>query len=120
MASQQTITSSTCESEFTALYSALPYIIETLNFITEITREEISCSIYEDNTSVISIIKNGVGVNGSTKHMNHKIHYVKETLQNHKIGISYLPTNRMVADILTKPLQGKCFSDMRNVLMNGK
>ena len=35
-----------------------------------------------------------------------------------ELKIEYLPTEEMVADVLTKPLQGDLFRRMRNKLLN--
>jgi hypothetical protein len=35
-----------------------------------------------------------------------------------EINIEYMPTGEMLADILTKPLQGALFKKLRNQLLN--
>jgi hypothetical protein len=43
--------------------------------------------------------------------------FVKEHVDNGELQINYLPTSVMVADVLTKPLQGEHFRRLRNKLM---
>ncbi len=39
-------------------------------------------------------------------------------MDSNELKIEYLPTEEMVADVLTKPLQGDLFRRMRNKLLN--
>ena len=39
-------------------------------------------------------------------------------MNSNELKIKYLPTEEMVADVLTKPLQGDLFRRMRNKLLN--
>ena len=39
-------------------------------------------------------------------------------MDSDELKIEYLPTEEMVADVLTKPLQGDLFRRMRNKLLN--
>ena len=45
---------------------------------------------------------------------------MKEKLDNGEVKIKYLPTEDMVADIFTKPLQGPQFFELRKQLLNSK
>lgn len=57
---------------------------------------------YTDNQSARAI---ALGANSAkTKHIDISYHYVRECVNNGKINIKYIPTNQMLADILTKPL----------------
>ena len=42
---------------------------------------------------------------------------MKDTIKNERIDIQHCPTERMIADFYTKPLQGKLFRFMRDILM---
>jgi len=39
-------------------------------------------------------------------------------MDSNELKIEYLPTEEMVADVLTKPLQGDLFKRMTNKLLN--
>ena len=43
---------------------------------------------------------------------------MKERVDMGELSIVYLPTDDMIADILTKPLQGKKFIMLRGLLLN--
>ena len=47
----------------------------------------------------------------------HKIFFIKDILQREKITVTHCPTERMIADYFTKPLLGKLFTVMRDVIM---
>jgi hypothetical protein len=41
-----------------------------------------------------------------TRHINIRYYFVKERVERGDIEFKYVPTDEMLADILTKPLQG--------------
>jgi len=51
------------------------------------------------------------------KHLNIKYFFVKNYIDDKQLEIKYIPTNNMIADVLTKPLQGKKFKRLRNILL---
>jgi len=112
---QKVVTSSSFESEFVCLFNSLFYVMELRNFLREIG-ECPKVIIYEDNAAVLAVIKNGTGCNGTSKHMNVKIGYVKQVIEENNFEIKYLDTKNMIADILTKPIVGKSFLELRERL----
>ena len=42
---------------------------------------------------------------------------MKDYIQENQMKVAYVPTKDMVADILTKPLQGRQFIKLRNKLL---
>jgi hypothetical protein len=68
--------------------------------------------------STIAMIKNGISKCDKTRHMNVRFFWTKERVDNGEIQIVYTPTDDMVADILTKPLQGDKFLTLRRLLLN--
>ena len=49
--------------------------------------------------------------------MNIRYFFVTDNVEKGNLWIEYEPTEEMVADFLTKPLQGKSFEDFRSRLM---
>ena len=49
--------------------------------------------------------------------MDIKYFFLKDVLQREGIDLEYCPTAQMLADFFTKPLQGKLFKLMRDVIM---
>ncbi len=67
--------------------------------------------IFQDNTSTISLVTKGGG-QVRTKYMRVRQAFVKERAEAKDVIITYLESGSMIADILTKPLQGNLFKVM--------
>jgi hypothetical protein len=76
--------------------------------------------IYQDNKSTISLIKKGHSTSQRTRHINIRYFYLKDRIENEEIEVKYIESENMLADILTKPLQGKLFYKLRKLLCNTK
>ena len=75
--------------------------------------------VFQDNMSAMSLEKNGrVSSSKRTKHIKAKYFLIKDYYDAEEIDIKFCPTDEMWADILTKPLQGQKFRDMRAFLQN--
>lgn len=72
-------------------------------------------TLRQDNRSTISLVQDGGG-KPRTKHLRVRQHRVKELCTLNDIRITYCPTDAMVADIFTKPLQGSVFASFRDSL----
>ena len=55
------------------------------------------------------MIQNGHSKSDRTRHINVRYFWTKERMKEGEISIKYLPTTEMIADILTKPIQGDKF-----------
>ena len=64
----------------------------------------------QDNTSTISLVTKGGG-SMRNKHLRSKQAWIRERVQKKELEIRYLGTKMMIADALTKPLQGELFRD---------
>ena len=53
-----------------------------------------------------------------TRHINIRYFFVTDRVKKGDINIKYCPTELMIADFYTKPLQGKLFRIFRNMIMN--
>ena len=89
--------------------------MELKNFLNEIG-ENPKVIIFEDNSAVLSVTKNGTG----GKHMNGKIQYVKQVISDNNFELRYIDTKQMIADIFTKPLNGTTYTDLREKLFEYK
>ena len=52
------------------------------------------------------------------KHLNVKYFFMHDFIKRGDMSVEYCPTGDMLADVLTKPLQGPAFQKMRSKLMN--
>jgi hypothetical protein len=53
-----------------------------------------------------------------TKHVNIRFYFVKDRIESGEVSLEHCPTEEMVADFFTKPLQGSTFIKLRNMIMN--
>ena len=118
---QKLNTKSSTEGEIVGVSDYLPNVIWTRMFLEEqgyILDENI---IYQDNMSSIKIVTNGKRSSGpKTKHMNNRYFWIKDRLTSEGIKIQYCPTERMIADFFTKPLQGSLFRKFRDIVLGYK
>jgi hypothetical protein len=74
--------------------------------------------LYQDNKSAMLIERNGKRSSGkNTKHMDNCYFWIKDRLNNERIQVEYCPTEIMLADFFTKPLQGSLFRKFRDVVL---
>ena len=71
----------------------------------------------EDNKSTIILAEKGKSTNQRTRHINIRYYAVKDLIDRGEALVVYKPTEEMVADYLTKPLQGRQFISARKVIM---
>ena len=55
-----------------------------------------------------------------SRHINIRFFWVTDRVKNEELTIEYCPTDVMVADFFTKPLQGAVFHKFREVIMGWK
>ena len=116
---QKLNTKSSTESELVAVHDKSSDVLWTRHFL-EAQGYTISDNIiYQDNMSTLSLEKNGhVSSSKRTKHIQAKYFFIKDYAASGEINLRYCPSDRMWADVLTKPLQGMKFRQMRAFLMN--
>jgi hypothetical protein len=115
---QKIVTKSSTEAELVALSDMASDAICLNDFLEHQGEKPGAVNIKQDNMSTISMITKGKSSAGRSKHINIRYYWLTEKIENNDITISYVPTNDMIADILTKPLQGELFRKLRNMLLN--
>ena len=100
------VTLSSTEAEFITLTHVTKQALWLHHFITEVF-QLLKCPIklYSDNQSAITIVYSNQQ-HSRTKHFDIWLYFLWDTIENGQISIQYLPTNQMLADILTKGLLG--------------
>ena len=74
--------------------------------------------VFQDNMSAIRLFQTGKCSSSlRTRHIAIRFYFVKDRMDHGEIAVSSIGTNDMVADILTKPLQGAKFKELRAKLM---
>ena len=118
---QRLVSRSSTESELIGVYDVLPQVLWTKQFLEEQGCLDTTTVVYQDNTSSILLERNGQS--SSTKRMKHmhiRYFYVTEQVHNKAIHITHCPTEEMVANFFTKPLQGSLFTKMHNYVMGNE
>lgn len=68
-----------------------------------------------DNKASQDLVKNPEHHDRS-KHIDVQYHYTREVMADGLITVKQIPTNEMIADVLTKPLTGEKFTKFRGQL----
>jgi hypothetical protein len=68
-----------------------------------------------DSTSAISVAKNPV-LHSRTKHIEVRYHFLRDNVEKGNIDLIYVPTEKQLADILTKALDQATFARLRGEL----
>jgi hypothetical protein len=115
---QKCVCKSPTEAELVALSDNLGFVELFQEFLGFVTNSKTDASvIFQDNTSVISMVTSGGGITRA-KHMRARMFLVMEAVQELRVKIKYVPlTALMIADGLTKPLDGKAFDFFAKTLL---
>ena len=73
--------------------------------------------LMQDNMSTIKLAEKGRSTSDRTRHIKIRYYFVNQFIENGEMKIRYCPTDDMVADILTKPLQGDKFTTLARKLL---
>ena len=115
---QKIVSKSSTEAELIGLSDACSQIIWCREFLIEQGYEVAAAKVYQDNQSTMALVKKGKGSSDRTKHISIRYFFVKDRVEAGDVNIEYLPTGEMIADVLTKPLQGEPFKQLRKQLLN--
>ena len=75
--------------------------------------------IYQDNTSTMKLVNNGKASSGKrTRHFDIKLFYITDLIAKDEVSIEYCPTDKMIADYMSKPLTGSRFKEFRDLILN--
>ena len=118
---QKLVTRSSTESEVVGVYDVLPQILWTKKFLEDQGVGIKDTVLYQDNMSSILLERNGwQSSTKHTKHMDIRYFYVGDHIQNKTLSLQHCPTDEMLADYFTKPLQGSLFLRLRNYIMGAE
>jgi hypothetical protein len=118
---QKLNTKSSTEGEIVGVSDYLPNVIWARMFLKEQGYVLSENTLYQDNQSAIKIELNGKRSSGQkTKHMENRYFWIKDRLNRESIKVRYCPTEKMIADFFTKPLQGALFRKFRDIILGYK
>ena len=111
-------TKSSTESELVSCSDHAPMGINMRNFLICQGYKINPVVIGQDNQSTIQLINRGRPASLRTRHINIRFFFLKDLIDRGEVLIKYVPTTEMIADIMTKPLQGHQFLVLRRMLLN--
>jgi hypothetical protein len=117
---QKLVAKSSTEAEIVGVAEALGHALWTRNFMTSQGYKMNPVTLHQDNKSAIWMENSGYRMSKRTRHMNIKYFYVADRIKLGEVVVQYLKTEDMIADVLTKSLQGERFRRFRDQIMNGK
>ena len=115
---QKLNTKSSTETELVALSDNTPQVIWCRNFLKAQGHIIGPATVYQDNMSTIALVKAGKSNSSRTRHIAIRFFFVSDRVKSGEIKVEYMRTGEMLADILTKPLQGELFRKLRARLLN--
>ena len=78
----------------------------------------VDTTVFQDNSAAIKLEKNGRrSCSQKSRHIDIRYFYMKDLVEKGIIKIEYCPTEAMIADFFTKPLQGSLFKTLKKVIM---
>jgi hypothetical protein len=100
-----------CTAAQEAIY--LRALLKDLNY-----EQEGETIIHQDNQGCMAMANNSM-TSTRAKHIDIKYHFVRERIENREIKLQYLASEKMMADMLTKPVS-KQIIDRSKVKLFGK
>jgi hypothetical protein len=74
--------------------------------------------LFQDNKSAILLETNGKKSSSKrTRALNIRYFFLTDQVEKGNLAIEYCPTDKMVGDFMTKPLQGKRFEEFKKTIM---
>jgi hypothetical protein len=115
---QKLNTRSSTESKLVAVDDMMPSILWTRYFLKSQGYQVNDNIIFQDNKSAMLLERNGkTSSSKRTKHINVRYFFITDRISKGEVRVEWCPTKEMVADFLTKPLQGSAFRRFRDLIM---
>ena len=116
---QKMNTRSSTTAELVAADDVIGLILWTKLFL-EAQGYEINRNVlYQDNKSTILLEENGKKSSGRrTRHLNIRYFFLTDQIEKGNVSIEYCPTDDMIGDYMSKPLQGEKFRKFRKDILN--
>jgi len=113
---QAVVAQSTTEAELISANSGAREVIALRRIMIDLGIPQVKpTTMFEDNQGCIALMHNDVK-NKRTKHIEIKYFWIRDQITNGELNMVYCPTERMVADIMTKALNRELFCRLRSML----
>ena len=111
-------TKSSTEAEVVGASDFLPATIWARMLLNHQGYELTDNLFMQDNKSAILLETNGRSSSGQkTRHIDIRYFFMQDRMISEMLSVEYCPTECMLADFFTKPLQGSLFRKFRDVLL---
>jgi len=113
---QKSVSLSTCEAELHALTSCAKEIVYLRKLLEEIgMKQKETTKVNVDNSAAIAVAQKN-DFNSKLKHSEINQRWLCELVDKQLIRVTYISTDRQLADVLTKPLLKGKYEPFRNGL----
>ena len=110
-------TRSSTEAELIAVDDLMAEVLWSKQFL-EAQGQTVEVVIHQDNQSTMRLMTNGrQSVGKRSRHLNIRFFFVKDIYDRKLLSIVYCPTDDMLGDYFTKPVQGKKFIHLNDKVM---
>ena len=116
---QKINTCSSTETELVATDDCLPNLLWVNNFFQAQDMHVNNTKLFQNNQSTILLEKNSrpLGLK-CTRHINIWYYFITGQITKRELNVEFCPTNKMIVDFFTKPLQGVTFLKLCNAILN--
>jgi hypothetical protein len=96
----------------------MPSILWTRQFLKSQGYKVNDNVIFQDNKSTMLLERNGKSSSSKrTKHINVRYFFITDRISKGEVRVEWCPTKDMIADFMSKPLQGHLFKKFRDLIM---
>ena len=111
-------TTSSTISELMGVYESSPQVLWTKSFLRNQGFHVNEATLYQDNQSAMLLEGNGhASSSGCPNHINIRYFFIRDQIYSGNVKVGYCPTEEMVADFFTEPLQGRKFREFIGRIM---
>ena len=115
---QKLNTRSSTEAELVGVDDVMTQVLWTKLFLESIGYEVERNILFQDNKSAITLEENGrTSVGKRNRALNIRYFFVTDQVKKGNIEIQYCPSEKMVGDFMTKPVQGQKFREFRKEML---
>jgi hypothetical protein len=115
---QNLVAQSSTEAELVSLNQGVNLTMWCRMFLVELMNKKIpSTEVFQDNQSCIALAEGGRPTL-RTRHISMRYFHVTDMMKKGEIQLTFIPTDKMIADVLTKTVDKATFHQMRGVLLN--
>ena len=114
---QPVVALSTCESELIATSTVGCAVEWARQFIQELDYAQATIPIGVDNKCSMRLLEQGTGSFKRAKHIKVRFFWLKDLIDEGEVTLIYVPSEELVADMLTKATTGAKFKYLRDKLL---